>query len=237
MGMVLHIPHSSRAIPEEYKKVFLEGVKVEEELDRITDVCTEELYNFPYPKLVFPCSRLVCDVERFLDPEQEPMTEKGTFGTEIKQLTEEHILDVVEGLYKPHHEKLTAMVEEELEKDGKALVVDCHSFPSYMPWLDKQHWGDIDICIGMDPYHTPWDMVIAAMLEFAKEGYYVKQGAPFDGALVPLKFFEKDKRVMGIMLEINRSLYYDDYHHRKKPEYFKLRSTIGKVLQKLSAMI
>ena len=74
--IVLHIPHSSLTIPEDalhqYDTNFLR-----EELLLMTDRFTDELFGLPYTSIVFPYSRLFCDVERFRDDSREEMSQKG----------------------------------------------------------------------------------------------------------------------------------------------------------------
>jgi hypothetical protein len=66
---VLHIPHSARFIPlEASRAIQLDDAALQDELLRMTDSYTDEL--FPVSpveagRVVFPVSRLVCDVERF----------------------------------------------------------------------------------------------------------------------------------------------------------------------------
>ena len=74
--IILHIPHSSLTIPEEalhqYDTSFFQ-----EEFLLMTDRYTDELFGLPYSSIVFPYSRLFCDVERFRDDSQEEMSQKG----------------------------------------------------------------------------------------------------------------------------------------------------------------
>jgi N-formylglutamate amidohydrolase len=66
---VLHIPHSSRQVPAgERGAIRLDDRALEFELLRMTDAYTDVLFpSTPVEaaRLVFPVSRLVCDVERF----------------------------------------------------------------------------------------------------------------------------------------------------------------------------
>ncbi len=59
--IILHIPHSSLTISEEamhqYETSFLQ-----EEFLLMTDRYTDELFGLPYTSIVFPYSRLFCDV-------------------------------------------------------------------------------------------------------------------------------------------------------------------------------
>ena len=77
--MILHIPHSSKHIPEEVRPVILrDDMELHEELIRMTDAYTDELFVFPGgASVVFPISRLAVDPERFVDDSEEPMARKG----------------------------------------------------------------------------------------------------------------------------------------------------------------
>jgi len=74
--MILHIPHSSTTLPDSFQ--VLDGVLLEKEFQRMTDWFTDELFDYAgAKKLVFPYSRLYCDVERFRDDDKEEMVKKG----------------------------------------------------------------------------------------------------------------------------------------------------------------
>jgi N-formylglutamate amidohydrolase len=71
---VLHIPHSSRHVPaEERQAILLDDGALNDELLRMTDAYTDELFPvtpFEAGRMVLPVSRLVCDVERFPSDER-----------------------------------------------------------------------------------------------------------------------------------------------------------------------
>jgi N-formylglutamate deformylase len=79
--VVLHIPHSSRRVPaDERQAILLDDAALDSELLRMTDAYTDELFPLTpveAARLVFPVSRLVCDVERFPTDENEPMAARG----------------------------------------------------------------------------------------------------------------------------------------------------------------
>ncbi len=241
MGIILHIPHSSREIPDKYRGLFYAPERIEEELEAVTDILTDELFDLPYPKAVFPWSRLVCDVERFREPEQEAMTACGMWvcysrdsqGRPLKRLEEEYVEDMLCNYYDKHHAKLTQLVQDNLERDGKAVIVDCHSFPEYMPWLGEQSWPDMDICLGMDAYHTSFHLLQTLLLGFLEQGYSVAINSPFAGSMVPTQYYQQDKAVESIMIEVNRRLYYDEHTKSRKSGFAQVRADIGANLAKL----
>jgi N-formylglutamate amidohydrolase len=78
---VLHIPHSSRHIPaEERQAIRLDDEALNSELLRMTDAHTDELFPLTpveAGRVIFPVSRLICDVERFPSDKDEPMATRG----------------------------------------------------------------------------------------------------------------------------------------------------------------
>ena len=60
-----------------------------------------------------------------------------------------------------------------------------------------------------------------------KEGYSVAVDAPFAGALVPLASYRKDKRIMSVMIEVNRRLYMDEHSGSKAQNFAKVRAALG----------
>ena len=240
MGIILHIPHSSKRIPTWYRSLFYAPRDIDRELEAMTDMYTDQLFNQPYAKLVFPLSRLVCDVERFRNPFKEAMTEKGmwicysrnSLGKPLKRLESAYVQDMLVNYYDKHHAKLTKMVAENLKAEGKTLIVDCHSFPEHMPWLAKQAWPEVDICIGADKFHTAVKLIDTISQEFTRRGYKVAVNAPFSGTLVPMKYYQQNKVVQSVMLEINRRLYYDAETKSHNNLFAKLRDDISEILEK-----
>ena len=81
MSIVLHIPHASKKIPDEYFQYFTLSKKdLQFELLKMTDHFTDELFDVlgdNIHQLKFPVSRLLVDVERFEKDELEPMSKDG----------------------------------------------------------------------------------------------------------------------------------------------------------------
>ena len=137
--ILLHIPHSSYFIPNKYKNLFcITENELRIEQIKMTDSYTNELFNLPYKKIIFPISRLICDVERFREESQEEMTKQGmwvcyTKTHELKTLkrtTNEHKKEILEKYYDTHHKKFEEKVGNILKQNKKCLIIDCHSFPS-----------------------------------------------------------------------------------------------------------
>ena len=219
--MILHIPHSST---DTLGKEFFCDLKVE--LDRMTDIDTDKLYDYSHAtKVIFSLSRLICDVERFEDDNLEEMAQMGmgvcytktAHGETLRIFEEGEREEIIEQYYRPHHQALTDAVAKELEEHGRSLVVDCHSFPNEPLQCNlSQKIPRPDICIGTDLYHTPEALIGFTKEHFISCGYTVNIDDPFAGTLIPMEYYQTDKRVKGIMIEVNRNLYQDNFERVKQ---------------------
>lgn len=221
---VLHIPHSSRAIPpDERARLALSDTELEAELLRMTDAFTDELFPptiYEAQRIVFPVSRLVCDVERFANDAEEPMSARGmgavyTMTSTGRQLragpsTAERE-QIMTRWYRTHHELLSAAVDHVLAREWRCLIVDCHSFSSKpLPHEPDQDPDRPDICVGTDQFHTPPDLVTTIVKAAKDLGLTAAVDRPFAGALAPAKHYRRDGRVKSVMIEVNRRLYMDE---------------------------
>lgn len=214
--IILHIPHSKTEIP------FYDGFNmdyIEDETKLLVDHHTDKIFNIPnVESLIFEYNRIFCDVER-LDDEDEPLFESGRGfyytktddGKDLRILNDEVKREIKNNFYDKHHNKLIDMVEERLEKFGSALIIDCHSFNDspLNSDLDKTE-NRPDICLGVDDFHTPNWLIDKLKLSFERHNFSVKINSPYSGTIIPLKYYNKDKNVMGIMIEVNKKLYLDD---------------------------
>lgn len=195
----------------------------------------------------FNVSRLLVDPERFEHDVDEPMAGCGmgviytrtSDGRPLREgpddLTRSRLLAEY---YRPHHAELAAEVAKQVEGFGKALVIDCHSFPStprsYEP---DQSTPRPEICIGTDAYHTPSWLADRAVRIFTTRGLSVKLNSPFAGTMVPNAYYRVDGRVTGVMIELNRSLYMDETTGDRLPTFGALEHTVAECLAELATCV
>jgi N-formylglutamate amidohydrolase len=217
------------------------------ELLLMTDRHTEALFSGnPESDVIFPVSRLLVDVERFEDDAHEPMAARGmgVFYTHThdrkplrRVLREDERDELLSAYYRPHHLLLQQRVDEALGSTGRALVIDCHSFPSQR--LPYEIGGDgprAEICIGTDSFHTPTSLRDAAVKGFADAGFSVTVDTPFAGALTPLKHYGKDHRVKAIMVEVRRDLYMNEHTGGRGERFEDIRSIVKRVIELLESI-
>ena len=240
--IIVHIPHSSTNIPKVFQQEFLpEKEKLHSELLCMTDWYTDELFACPgCLAVVHQFSRLVCDPERFLDPEDETMWQKG-MGMYYTRMSDGGLLKrspltssagvqaygKALKIYQQHHSRFRSAVQKQLTAFGGALIIDGHSFSaSVLPYEPKgnQHLKRPEICLGTDPVFTPDDLLAMANEYFTKAGLEVAVNTPFAGTVVPEPFYSlQDKRVQSLMIEVNRSLYMDERTGKKKETFEEVK--------------
>jgi N-formylglutamate deformylase len=216
-GVILHVPHSSRFIPPDVRRdIALSDDALERELALLTDAHTERIAELaavaavrrPW-QFVNQLSRLVVDPERFPD-EREEMSRVGMGAVYTRTAMGEHLRDpdpdLVQSWYRPYAQALSDLVDQRIAAAGHAVIVDVHSYPSVRLPYEMGGARRPVICLGTDRFHTPEWMVDAASAAFAECGD-IGENTPFDGCYVPLKHYQVDDRVSGIMVELRRDLY------------------------------
>ncbi|MEI5009273.1 N-formylglutamate amidohydrolase [Streptomyces sp. PmtA] len=218
--VVLHVPHSSREIPEWVRHgIELDDAALELELDHITDAHTAAIATVgadaaalrPW-RFVNGLSRLVIDPERFPD-EREEMLAVGMGAVYTRTTHRERLRPadtdpgpLVERYFHPYARAMTAAVADRLEAVGRAVVIDVHSYPTEpLPYELHGDGPRPPICLGTDAFHTPPELRAAAERAFADFGG-TGLDSPFAGTYVPLDFYGKDARVSALMIEIRRDV-------------------------------
>ena len=202
-NIVLNIPHSS--INGVFDKNFGEWqcnpYFIDDCLKKWTDWYTDMLFNPLSRKenvetIVFPYSRFVCDVERLKNDPLENIGQ-GIIYTEFdgykRILTEEQKKNIMK-LWIEHQVNLQTAI-----KDENTVLIDCHSFPSYL--------ANNDICIG---YNEDWSynkkLVDGIVKIFKKQGYSVEENIPYSNSIAP----EKNFSYCSVMIEVNKRIYMNE---------------------------
>ena len=89
-------------------------------------------------------------------------------------LTQAERRSLIEQYYNPHHAQLTAAVQHALERHGKCLVLDCHSYPSEALAYELHRAARRpQICLGTDDYHSPELLVSSVESRLEAMGFEV----------------------------------------------------------------
>ena len=244
-NLILHIPHSSTNIP------LKEGYCVSDELLnqeilKLTDWYTDDLFeNETDTSVKAHFSRIFCDTEPFSDDSREIMAQFGMgvlyettdTGETLRIVTTELRQQVLDNYYWKHHHRLTESVQLQLEQFGSAKIVDCHSFPHqpHRRAIDQSGFRP-DFNIGTDAFHTPQKWIEASKMFFDEKGYTLGIDQPYSGAIVPMPYYNKDKNVQSIMLEINRRLYLQEPTNEKSNQYQQTKQIVQEFLNLIREM-
>lgn len=245
-NLILHIPHSSTNIP------FLDGyvadeMKIQNEIVKLTDWYTDELFFLNSDTMIIaPFSRLFCDVERFENDDDEVMSRVGMGavyerfdnGDLLRTVTTDLRAEIIKDYYWKHHNTFSDMVKEQLDQSNSCLIVDCHSYPS-TPIIRDLDQTSIrpDFNIGIDSYHTPNELIAVAIAYFEQKGYSLGVDWPYSGTIVPMKYYQKNKTVHSIMLEVNRKLYLNEPSNEKSKQFDKTKQVVKGFLEMLKKVV
>lgn len=224
-NILLHIPHSSKDIPDEFRSQFLlSDEEINHENNLMTDHFTDWLLaplGIPIKnQIISPVSRLIVDMERFNDDSLEVMANIGMGvvykkGSQLQTIRRElsgmERRALIKQYYNPHHQKLEALTESTLQTYGQTIIIDVHSYPKVaLPYEQDNFRQRPEICIGTCEYHTPKKLEACLVDSFISAGFEVDLNTPFAGTLIPSKYWNKEKRVLGFMLEVRRDVYMDE---------------------------
>jgi len=229
------------------REIVLDDAALQNELVAMTDHHTDALFAAACTEaggvaFVNRVSRLVCDPERFESDELEEMSKKGmgavyTLTSEGQPLrppgySAQSREAVLAELFRPYAKALEQQVDAQLERFGRCLLVDGHSFPSRpLPYEDASLERP-DLCLGVDPFHTPPSLVDALERAAQRIGWQVAVNSPFAGSYVPTKHFGVDARVSSVMIEVNRRLYLDEGTGERLDRFSEARDVVANLVDK-----
>ena len=250
--IVVHVPHAAIAVPEDVRPtICLSDEELQHELLKMTDWHTDILFQVPKEAatattIFFPVSRLVVDPERFVDDDREPMAAKGmgavytrtSDGKALRgELSGHERQRLLAAYYYPHQARARDAVQAALADHGKCLLVDAHSFSSKpLPHEPDQTLDRCQICIGSDDFHSPPWLVEWLTEAFRRRGFSVAVNRPFLGTFVPLEFYRRERRILSVMIEVNRSLYMDERTGEKHGGFEHVRAELRQILLDLSSL-
>ena len=230
--VLIHVPHSSLYIPSLYRdKCLISSDKLDEENIFMCDYLVDKLIDGGN-LVVFPYSRLYCDVERFKD-DSEVMNKYGmgyiytktSLGEDMFNPSLEYRENITK-IYDSHHDRLDRMVTDILSEYNKCIIIDLHSYSDLIVKRLFDYDDNPDICLGIDEDYYSEELINYLTRAFEGCGYSVKINYPYSGSLVPNKYYGyKNTNIVSIMIEINKRIYLNDFDNFK--------SNLNKILKKV----
>src|SRR4051794_7135455 len=142
----------------------------------------------------------------------------------------------VETLYHPYHQALRKLVLDTEAAFGFCLLIDCHSMPSAASEAGGQ--GPADIVLG-DCHGTSCapEVVAAARSFLARRNLAVALNAPYAGGFTTAHYGNPRRGRHALQIEINRALYMDERHVRRKPELARLTAEMTALVAYLGELM
>ena len=223
---IFHIPHDGWKFPDE----LMESVCIPRDQflafhEKMRDRHINKAVPLPYRTgsnvVRFEVSRLLCDVERFLGPEEIMEQygmgfcyERAYDGTRIKNVTDD-LKERTLKYYREHHDE----VDRKCGGHPRVLFIDLHSYsdeivPDELLTADGTESGGMtpDVCIGTDPVYTPKALTGIVRKCFETAGYTTAVNYPYSGCFVPDAVMrgESGCDCIAVMIELNRRIYCDE---------------------------
>ncbi len=145
------------------------------------------------------------------------------------RLPVEEALRRIEGLYKPYHHALRGLMRRAARTFGMALLLDCHSMPSWTGGTSAQR-VEADMILG-DRYGSSCNGRIVDLVEseLRRLGYHVLRNKPYAGGFITEHYGSPGAGFHALQIEINRALYMDEQTLEKKPAFAQLASDLRQV--------
>ena len=238
---VFHVPHAGWKFPFD----LLPSVCVPEEtFRRYHDLMSDTDAGMLVPEAYrggdmyerFPVSRLMCDVERFIGPEEEMELygmgfcyEKAYDGTIIKTVTDE-VRKQTRKYYDEHHARMNRICE----RHPRILLFDIHSFlgKSLPEHLRRFHDRLPDGCIGTDPKYTPRELTVRIWRRVNELSLTCMENIPYSGTFVPGCVLDGSSScdLNSVMLEFNKDLYCDANGKPVEAKTGQIRKLVRRIL-------
>jgi N-formylglutamate amidohydrolase len=251
-NIVIHIPHSGKRIPKEYKDNFYQfsiiPLKIlSHHMALIGDTDTDKFVD--YKKIsrgisfiegkvndnvwIFKAlfDRMFLDMERYEIDELEEMAALGmgavyikSFdGTDLRAFDAKYREEIIAKYYRPYHKALQNLII----KNEPVIILDLHSFKEEVSsYLERCNKPFPDICIGYDENTCSLKLLNICVEYFQRLNYSVEINYPYSGAYYPNS---KSNFIQSIMIEINTRVYLTKSLNHSK-NFLKLKNEINNLL-------
>lgn len=254
-GVIVCCPHSGRFYPED----LLAASRLDRlALRRSEDAFVDELLA-PAPKLgatllVTDYARAYVDLNRGLDeldPELIEGIEPGnrrvpsprvlaglgviprTVGDGVdiymRRLSLSEVQSRLNEVYRPWHDAIDALISEEKQKLGHAMILDCHSMPSSASGSPEN-----DIVLGDRFGASCAPIFMSEAFTFLRsQGLRVARNNPYAGGYATERYGKPAQNQHSLQIEINRSLYMVEGAMSKRASFAAISKTLAGLVTRI----
>ena len=138
--------------------------------------------------------------------------------------------------WRPYHDALQTLIDENHRTFGRAILIDCHSMPHEA--LDNIATGGSprpDVVLG-DRFGASASTAIVEQIEaaFASRGLEVARNMPFAGAYIAQHYGRPSRRQHAVQIEIDRALYMDEVTLKPRADFDEFRTALTDVIAEIA---
>lgn len=138
----------------------------------------------------------------------------------------------IEQVWRPYHDTLQGLLDAQLARFGRTILIDCHSMPHEAiaratPNLEEQPHVVLGDRFGASASASVVDHVEAA---FIGAGFRVARNAPFAGAHIARHYGRPSRQQHVVQVELDRSLYMDEATLTKHAGFDDMRARLRGVI-------
>jgi N-formylglutamate amidohydrolase len=133
---------------------------------------------------------------------------------------------------------LRALLRRAHRRFGMAVLIDCHSMPSWIgAGTQKQERIDADFVLG-DRYGTSCGAAFVDLVERHLRGcgYHVQRNKPYAGGFITEHYGRPGTGFHALQIEINRALYMDEQTLEPKASFDAIADDLSRMTARLMAL-
>ena len=153
------------------------------------------------------------------------------------KLSVDEAMQRIDTLYKPWHQQLRTLLRRAQRRFGLALLIDCHSMPSWIgAGTQKPERIEADFVLG-DRYGTACGARFMDVIEdqLRKCGYHVQRNKPYAGGFITEHYGNPGAGFHAVQIEINRALYMDEKTLERKASFNAIARDLSDLTSHLMA--
>ncbi len=142
----------------------------------------------------------------------------------------------IDGYWRPYHDALQMLLDENYRAFGEAILIDCHSMPhDALAQFGGPRGTRAEIVLG-DRFGSTATRELVDEVEaiFRDAGLRVARNVPFAGAYIVQTYGRPSRGQQALQIEIDRSLYMDEATIAPSDDFEAFRQIISEVVARIS---
>ncbi|WP_240804363.1 N-formylglutamate amidohydrolase [Qingshengfaniella alkalisoli] len=151
------------------------------------------------------------------------------------KITRDEALARIDTVWHPYHRALAGLIDEQRQKFGQSILIDCHSMPHEAIENHSSGGAPPQVVLG-DRFGAAASPEIMDAVEaaFQQEGLRVARNTPFAGAYVTQTYGRPVRNQHVIQMELDRALYMDERRVCPNADFQEVRQMIGRVIARIA---